>query len=57
VKGYKLSKLESGGGSKVLISMDVTFDETHVGIKCKYLKTLVPETSVEETQFEVELPN
>jgi len=57
VKGYKLWKLESGGGSKVLISRDVTFDETHMGMKYKDLETLVPETKVEETQFEVELPS
>jgi len=57
VKGYKLWKLESSGGSKVLISRDVTFDETCMGMKFKDLETLVPETMVEETQFEVELPN
>jgi len=57
VKGYKLWKLESSGGSNVLISRDVTFDETRMGMKCKDLETLVPETMVEETQFEVELPN
>ena len=57
VKCYKLWKLESSGGSKVLISKDVTFDETRMGMKCKDLETLVPETMVEETQFEVELPN
>ncbi|KEH41388.1 hypothetical protein MTR_1g050415 [Medicago truncatula] len=28
-----------------------------MGIKCKDLETLVPETMVEKTQFEVELPN
>ena len=49
VKGYKLWKLESGGGSKVLISRDVTFDETRMEMKCKNLETLVPETRVEET--------
>jgi len=57
VKGYKLWKLESSGGSKVLISRDVIFDENRMGMKCKDLETLVPETIVEETQFEVELPN
>ena len=57
VKGYKLWNLKSGGGSKVFISRDVTFDETGMGMKCKDLETLVPETRVEETQFEVELPN
>ena len=57
VKGYKLWKLESGEGSKVLIGRDVTFDETRMVMKCKDLETLVPETRVEETQFEAELPN
>ena len=38
VKGYKLWKMEPGG-SKFIISRDVTFDETRMGIKCKYLKT------------------
>jgi len=42
---------------KVLISRDVTFDETRMGMKCKDLETLVPETRVEETQFEAELPS
>ena len=40
-----------------MISKDVTFDETRLWMKCKDLETLVPETMVEETQFEVELPN
>ena len=44
VKGYKLWKLESSGGSNVLISRDVTFDETRMGMKCKDLETLIPET-------------
>jgi len=57
VKGYKLWKSESSGGSKFLISRDVTFDETCMGMKYKDLETLVPETMVEETQFELELPN
>jgi len=52
-----LWKLEFGGGLKVLISRDVTFYETHMGMKCKDLETLIPKTSVEETQVEVEFPN
>ena len=37
VKGYKLWKMESGG-SKFIISRDVTFDETRMGMKCKDLE-------------------
>jgi len=37
VKGYKLWKLKSIGGSRVMISRDVTFDETRKEIKCKDL--------------------
>jgi len=55
VSSLVIRKLESGGGSRVLISRDVTFDEIRMGMKCKDLKTLVPETRVEETQFEVEI--
>lgn len=40
-----------------MISKDVTFDETRMRIKLKDLETLEPQTSVEETQFEAELPN
>ena len=38
VKGYKLWKMEHGG-SKFIISRDVTFDETRMGMKCKDLET------------------
>ncbi|MCI30563.1 hypothetical protein A2U01_0051773, partial [Trifolium medium] len=38
VKGYKLWKMELGG-SKFIISRDVTFDETRMGMKCKDLDT------------------
>ena len=40
-----------------MISRDVTFDETCMGMKCKDIETLVQETRVEEPQFEVELPS
>ena len=33
VKGYKLWKLESRGGSRVMINMGVTFNETCMGMK------------------------
>ncbi|MCI83727.1 hypothetical protein A2U01_0105003, partial [Trifolium medium] len=52
VKGYKLWKIEPGG-SKFIISKDVTFDETQMGMKCKDLEKR-PETGVEKIQFEVE---
>lgn len=52
VKGYKLWKMEPGG-SKFIISRDVTFDETRMGMKCKDLDTS-SETGVEKIQFEVE---
>ncbi|WJX42094.1 hypothetical protein P8452_29365 [Trifolium repens] len=52
VKGYKLWKMEPGG-SKFIISRDVTFDETRMGMKCKDLETR-PETGVERIQLEVE---
>ncbi|CAJ2646442.1 unnamed protein product [Trifolium pratense] len=52
VKGYKLWKMEPGG-SKFIISRDVTFDETRMGMKCKDLEKR-PETGVERIQFEVE---
>src|SRR4030066_2590178 len=48
--------MDSGGGSKCIISRDVTFDETRMGMKCKDSDIVVPEKVVEETQFEVELP-
>ncbi|CAJ2674023.1 unnamed protein product [Trifolium pratense] len=51
-KGYKLWKMEPGG-SKFIISRDVTFDETRMGMKCKDLEKR-PETGVERIQFEVE---
>ena len=35
-KGYKLWKMEPGG-STFIISRDVTFDETRMGMKCKDL--------------------
>ncbi|KAK2447548.1 secreted RxLR effector protein [Trifolium repens] len=54
VKGYKLWKMEPGG-SKFIISRDVTFDETRMGMKCKDLETR-PETGVERIQLEVEPP-
>jgi len=56
VKGYKSWKLEYGGRSRVVISSDVSFDETQMRMKCKDMVTLVPKTRVEETQFEAELP-
>src|SRR4030067_1462565 len=56
VKGYKLWRMDSGGGSKFIISRDVTFDETRMGMKCKDSNIVVPEKGVEEHQFEVELP-
>ncbi|CAJ2637310.1 unnamed protein product [Trifolium pratense] len=52
VKGYKLWKMEPGG-SKFIISRDVTFDETRMGMKCKDLEKR-PEMGVERIQFEVE---
>ncbi|MCI50088.1 hypothetical protein A2U01_0071332, partial [Trifolium medium] len=52
VKGYKLWKM-GPGGSKLIISRDVTFDETRMGMKCKDLEER-PETGVENIQFEVE---
>jgi len=52
VKGYKLWKMEPGG-SKFIISRDVTFDETCMGMKCKDLETS-SETGVQKIQFEVE---
>ncbi|GAU10233.1 hypothetical protein TSUD_417410 [Trifolium subterraneum] len=52
VKGYKLWKM-GPGGSKFIISRDVTFDETRMGMKCKNLNAS-PETGVENFQFEVE---
>src|SRR4030065_1271202 len=48
--------MDSGGGSKFIISRDITFDETRMGMKCKDSDIVVPETRVEETQIEVELP-
>ena len=57
VKGYKLWKLESRCGSRVVINMDVAFDEIRMGMKCKDLETLEPGTRVDETKFEVQLPN
>ncbi|MCI96625.1 hypothetical protein A2U01_0117925, partial [Trifolium medium] len=41
------------GGAKFIISRDVTFDETLMGMKCKDLEEK-PETEVEKIQFEVE---
>ncbi|MCI45797.1 hypothetical protein A2U01_0067036, partial [Trifolium medium] len=41
------------GGSKFIISRNVTFDETQMGMKCKDLEE-IPETGVEKIQFEVE---
>ena len=38
VKGYKLWKMEPVR-SKFIISRDVTFDETRMGMKCKDLET------------------
>ncbi|KAK2414734.1 secreted RxLR effector protein [Trifolium repens] len=52
VKGYKLWMM-GPGRSKFIISRDVTFDETRMGMKCKDLEER-PETGVEEIQFEVE---
>ncbi|CAJ2668093.1 unnamed protein product [Trifolium pratense] len=52
VKGYKLWKMKPEG-SKFIISRDVTFDETRMGMKCKDLEKR-PETGVERIQFEVE---
>jgi len=37
VKGYKLWKMELGG-SKFIISRDVAFDETRMGMNCKDLE-------------------
>ncbi|MCI96364.1 hypothetical protein A2U01_0117664, partial [Trifolium medium] len=39
--------------SKFIISRDITFDETRMGMKCKDMKER-PETGVEKIQFEVE---
>ncbi|MCI37074.1 hypothetical protein A2U01_0058298, partial [Trifolium medium] len=52
VKGYKLWKMEHGG-STFIVSRDVTFDETRIGMKYKYLDTR-PKMGVEKIQFEVE---
>ena len=52
-KGYKLWKMEPGG-SKFIISRDVTFDETRMGMKCKDIEES-SETGVQKIQFEVEL--
>ncbi|PNX90442.1 cysteine-rich receptor-like protein kinase 25-like protein [Trifolium pratense] len=52
VKGYKLWKMEPRG-SKFIISKDVIFDETRIGMKCKDLEKR-PEMGVERIQFEVE---
>jgi len=41
------------GGSKFIISRDVTFDETRMGMKCKDLEES-SETWVQKIQFEVE---
>ncbi|MCI85731.1 hypothetical protein A2U01_0107010, partial [Trifolium medium] len=41
------------GGSKFIISRDVSFDETRMGMKCKDLENR-PETREEKIQFEVE---
>src|SRR4030065_63381 len=48
--------MDSGGGSKFIISRDITFDETRMGMKCKDSDIVVPKKAMEETQFEVELP-
>jgi len=52
VKGYKLWKMKPGG-SKFIISRDVTFDETRMGMKCKDLESSW-ETGVKKIQFDVE---
>ncbi|MCI62442.1 retrovirus-related Pol polyprotein from transposon TNT 1-94, partial [Trifolium medium] len=52
VKGYKLWMM-TPGRSKFIISRDVTFDETQMGMKCKDIKER-SETGVERIQFEVE---
>jgi len=52
VKGYILWKMEPGG-SKFIISRDVTFDETRMGMKCNDLETS-SEKGVQKIQFEVE---
>ena len=52
VKGYKLWKMEPGG-SKFIISSDVAFDETCMGMKCKDLETS-SKVGIEKIQFEME---
>ena len=52
VKGYKLWKMEPGG-SKFIISRDVTFDETCMRMNSKDLETS-SETGVQKIQFKVE---
>nr|KYP64673.1 Retrovirus-related Pol polyprotein from transposon TNT 1-94 [Cajanus cajan] len=51
VKGYKLWKLEKGGG-KCIISRDVTFDETKLGILEE--QQMEESSSKDHVQFEVE---
>jgi len=52
VKGYKLWKMEPRG-SKFIISRDVTFDKTRMGMKCKDMETS-SKMGVKKIQFEVE---
>ncbi|CAI8583493.1 unnamed protein product [Vicia faba] len=44
------------GGSKCIINMDVTFDETRIENKYKCLEVKDSETMVENTRFEMEVP-
>lgn len=55
VKDYKLWKMDPVG-SKLIISKDVTFDETCMAMKCIDLEVKELEIMVEKTKFEVEVP-
>ncbi|PNX59901.1 hypothetical protein L195_g059917, partial [Trifolium pratense] len=46
-------RVTSCGSAKFIISIDVTFDETRMGMKCKDLEKR-PEIGVERIQFEVD---
>jgi len=53
VNGYKLWKMELGGGSKFIINRDV-FYETNLRMKCKDMGFTNLKAGVKKTQFDVE---
>ena len=55
VKGYRLWRMEPGGGSRVIISRDVTFDEKRMGMKDDVAEVTTPEPE-ESVEREVEFP-